>query len=432
MQQHPEILKHLPHSDILTQCMHCGLCLSACPTYDITKMERSSPRGRIRLIKSVAEGKAEISDEFIKEMDFCLDCQACETACPAGVQYGKMVESARVLISKTGASETRAVKLKRLFLNGIIAKPRVLAVFSFVMALYRKSGLQFLIRKSGLLKLLPGNLSEIEKLSPEFEFSTHKFRVVEDPFNGEALHRTAFHSGCLMKHAYGEINVSTVNVLRNNHCRVYVPENQFCCGSLHAHNGELEKALELARKNIDSFNMGEFDVMISNSAGCGAFMKEYGHLFEGYPEYAEKARLFSSKVKDVMEFLDGIEMVRGTGASGEEVTYHDACHLCHTQKVVNQPRNVIKKIPGIRYTELEEANWCCGSAGIYNVMNYEPSMKFLRKKLDNIRKTEAGIVLTGNPGCIGQIRYGISQQEMKLKVMHPVELIEKSYKNEQK
>lgn len=423
------LLSALPSSDILTQCMHCGLCLATCPTYELTKMERSSPRGRIRLIKYVAEGRAEISEEFINEMNFCLDCQACETACPAGVKYGKMVEGARVLISESGKGDTFAERMKRFFLNKILARPSILAAFSFIMALYQKSGLRYLIRKSKVLSLFPGNLVEIEKLSPEFNFISNGFPAVVQPESRVSKHRVAFHEGCLMKHAYESINKSTVYVLAKNNCAIEIPKKQVCCGSLHAHNGEMETALNLAKQNIDSFESVSYDFLISNSAGCGAFMKEYGHLLENDPVYSERAKKFSSRIKDILEFLAEIPIEKGMQAPDEAITYHDACHLCHTQKITVQPRQVLGEIPGVQFTELEESTWCCGSAGIYNILNYDSSMKFLERKMVHIRNTGAKTVLTGNPGCIGQINYGISQQNADIEVLHPVEFIHKSYKN---
>lgn len=420
--------KVMLHSDILTQCMHCGLCLAVCPTYDLTKLERSSPRGRIRLIKELSEGRSEISETFIKEMNFCLDCQACETACPAGVKYGQMVEAARDYITESEADKGIKQAIKSFFLNRILAVAPALSVFSFFMAFYRKSGLQWLVRKTSILKLLPGNLDQVESLSPEFDFFPAKYSEIERA-KGEPRHQAmAFHTGCLMKHAFGKINDETVDLLQSNGYDVLIPGAQVCCGSLHAHNGEGKKALELAKRNIDAFSGKEYQYLISNSAGCGAFMKEYGHLLENDPDYREKARVFSRKVKDVTELLAEIDFEKHCTPLSADVTYHDACHLCHTQKITQQPRKVIKRIPGVNYRELEDSTWCCGSAGIYNVMEYDSAMKFLDKKLKNINATSAKIVVTGNPGCIGQIKAGIQREGGDTEVLHPVELIMRSYK----
>lgn len=418
----------MPHSDILTQCMHCGLCLPVCPTYDITKLERSSPRGRIRLIKELSEGRSEISDTFIQEMNFCLDCQACETACPAGVKYGQMVEAARDYITESGSEKGLKVVIKRFFLNKILAVGPVLSIFSFLMALYRFSGLQWFVRRTSVLKLLPGNISQVESLTPEFTFFAPKYQETEKATGKTKNESMAFHTGCLMKHAFGKINDDTVELLKVNGYDVVIPGDQVCCGSLHAHNGEGKAAIDLAKRNIDRFDGKEYKYLISNSAGCGAFMKEYGHLLKNDPDYSEKAQKFSQKVKDITELLAEIDFEDHCNPVSADVTYHDACHLCHTQKITRQPRQVLSRIPGINLRELEDSTWCCGSAGIYNVMEYDSARKFLEKKMENIKSTHAQIVVTGNPGCIGQIKGGIQQSGEKIEVLHPVELIIRSYK----
>lgn len=425
-----ELLKILPHDDILQQCIHCGMCLSTCPTYDLTKLERSSPRGRIRMIRSVARGEMELSQLFAEEMNFCLDCQACETACPAGVKYGRMVEAARVLLDESGYSSKTSLTIKRFALRKIVASRFALKFVSRLLWIYQKTGLQKIIRATGLLKLFSKNLSEIEKLSPPIanHFSDSVIKEVELP-NGEIKYNTAFHYGCLMNTMFADINIDTIDVLRQIGCKIITPKDQVCCGSLMAHNGDIDFALKLARKNIDAFVKHDYDFLISNSAGCGAFMKDYAHLLEDDPLYAEKAKVFSSKVKDVTEFLfDELPSIKSklkTNTELEPITYHDACHLAHAQKVAAQPREVIKSIPGIKYTELEEASWCCGSAGIYNIVRYDDAIIQLQRKMKNIRNTGAKIVLTGNPGCMGQIKYGAEKFDVDVEVLHPVSLIKK-------
>jgi glycolate oxidase iron-sulfur subunit len=425
-----ELLKILPNDDILQQCIHCGMCLSTCPTYDLTKLERSSPRGRIRMIRSVARGEMELSQLFAEEMNFCLDCQACETACPAGVKYGRMVEAARVLVDESGYTSKTSLTLKRFALRKIVASRFALKFVSRLLWIYQKSGLQKIIRATGLLKLFSKNLSEIEKLSPPIanHFSDSLIKEVELP-NGEVKYKTAFHFGCLMNTMFADINIDTIDVLKRIGCKIITPKDQVCCGSLLAHNGDMDFALKLARKNIDAFTKHNYDFLISNSAGCGAFMKDYAHLLEEDPLYAEKAKVFSSKVKDVTEFLfvelPSLKSMLKTNTELEPITYHDACHLAHAQKVASQPREVIKAIPGIKYTELEEASWCCGSAGIYNIVRYDDAITQLQRKMKNIRNTGAKIVLTGNPGCMGQIKYGAEKFDVDVEVLHPVSLIKK-------
>ena len=423
-----ELLKILPNDDILQQCMHCGLCLATCPTYDLTKMERSSPRGRIFMIKSVARGEMELSETFADEMNFCLDCQACETACPAGVKYGRMVETARVVVDEAGFGSIIGIPLKRFALRKIVASRKGLKFVSIMLRTYQKIGLQKLVRATGVLKIFSKNLAEIETLAPVIatKFSDTQINEIEMP-NEEVKYKTAFHFGCLMNTMFADINMDTIDVLKESGCKIITPKDQVCCGSLSGHNGDMDFALMLARKNIDAFDKHDYDYLISNSAGCGAFMKDYAHLLEDDPAYAEKAKRFSSKVKDVMEFFSEQKpkLKFNLEREPELTTYHDACHLIHAQKISTQPREVIKSLPGIKYTELEEASWCCGSAGIYNVARYEDSLKQLERKMKNIKNTEAKIVLTGNPGCMGQIKHGTKKFNVDVEVLHPVTLIKR-------
>ena len=433
--EYKELLKILPHDDILQQCIHCGMCLATCPTYDITKLERSSPRGRIKMIKSVARGEMEMSRIFADEMNFCLDCQACETACPAGVKYGRMVETARVVIDNTKYVSKAGVTIKRFALRKIVASRDGLKFVSRLLWFYQKTGLQKLVRLSRILKFFSKNLSEIETLSPVIadKFSDTQIKEIELP-NGEVKYKTAFHFGCLMNTMFADINIDTIDVLKECGCKIITPHDQVCCGSLMGHNGDMEFALKLARKNIDAFDKHDYEYLISNSAGCGAFMKDYAHLLEDEPAYAEKAKRFSSKVKDVMEFFSEQkpELIFNLELEPELTTYHDACHLIHAQKISTQPREVIKSLPGVEYKELEEASWCCGSAGIYNVVRYDDAIKQLERKMGNIKNTNAKIVLTGNPGCMGQIKHGTKKFNVDVEVLHPVTLIKRLLKSHQK
>jgi glycolate oxidase iron-sulfur subunit len=428
--EYKELLKILPHDDILQQCIHCGMCLATCPTYDITKLERSSPRGRIKMIKSVARGEMEMSRIFADEMNFCLDCQACETACPAGVKYGRMVETARVVIDNTKYVSKFGVAIKRFALRKIVASRNGLKFISRLLWLYQKIGLQKLVRETGMLKVFSKNLAEIETLSPTIaeKFSDTEIKEIEMP-NGEVKFKTAFHFGCLMNTMFADINIDTIDVLKECGCKIITPQDQVCCGSLMGHNGDMEFALKLARKNIDAFEKHDYDYLISNSAGCGAFMKDYAHLLEDDPAYSEKAKRFSSKVKDVMEFFSEqkpeLKFNLELELEPELATYHDACHLIHAQKISTQPREVIKSLPGVNYTELEEASWCCGSAGIYNVVRYDDAIKQLERKMNNIKNTKAKILLTGNPGCMGQIKHGTKKFNVDVEVLHPVTLIKR-------
>jgi glycolate oxidase iron-sulfur subunit len=414
----------LPPDEVLSQCIHCGMCLAVCPTYDLTKLERSSPRGRIKMITSVARGEIHISKIFSEEMNFCLDCQACETACPAGVKYGKLVESARVLIDEKFISSSFRIRIKRFLLRNIIADKTNLKLFAKILRFYQKSFLKSLLEKSGLLKIFSKSLPEISKLTPKISdfFSDVIIPEISKP-DGEIKYKAAFHFGCIMNVAFADINKDTIDVLRKYSCEVFTPKNQVCCGSLQAHNGDIEFAKLLARKNIDAFSNGDYDYLISNSAGCGAFLKEYNYLLKDDPDYSEKARDFSKKVRDVSEFLFDKEPKPGFKDINIRVTYHDACHLAHSQKVVSEPRELLKSINGLEIVEMEGSSTCCGSAGIYNLVRYADSVHFLRSKIDNIKSTNSAFVVTGNPGCILQIKYGVEKFNCNIQVIHPVSLV---------
>lgn len=426
--QSDNLLKTLPGDDILSQCIHCGFCLSSCPTYELTKLETSSPRGRIKLIKSVAYGDLPVTEAFADEMNFCLDCQACETACPAGVKYGEMVEAARSLVDKEkkyGSFIERFIK--KTALKYIISSRRNLKIVAHLLRIYQKTGLKKLLHKIKFFKLLPGNISEIDLMAPEIsaKFSDELIDEITKP-QQETLYKTAFHFGCIMNVMFADINLDTIEVLKAAGCEIFTPENQVCCGSLQAHHGEPETAKKLAKKNIYIFLQKNYQYLISNSAGCGAFMKEYVNLFKDDPEYSVKAKIFSEKVLDFSEFFVKIVHSLKFKNADKNITYHDACHLVHTQKVFNQPREMLLKIPGINFNNLEESTWCCGSAGLYNVIRYKDSIEMLKRKMKNIGDTNSEIVISGNPGCISQINYGAKKFNMNIKSIHPATLIRQS------
>lgn len=424
------LLGVLPNDDVLQQCIHCGMCLAVCPTYEITKNERSSPRGRIKMIKSVARGEMDITPTFAEEMNFCLDCQACETACPAGVKYGSMVEAARVEVDNTSYRSGLYKFIKRFLLKTVVGSRKKLKLVSRLLRIYQRSIFRRLIHKSGFLRIISSNLEEIDKLSPTVseKFSDEIIPEITIP-KGEVKYKTAFLSGCLMNVMFAEINKDSVDVLQSCSCEVFTPKGQICCGSLQAHNGDFETAKKLAKHTIDVFENYKFDYMISNSAGCGAFMKEYGHILSDDVKYSERAKSFSSRVKDISEFLTEANLTLKMKPLVESITYHDACHLAHTQKITEQPRKILKAIPGVNYKELEEASWCCGSAGIYNIVHYKESMIILERKMENIKKTNAKVVVTGNPGCLAQLRYGAKRFGVDVEVLHPVSLVRKTLNN---
>ena len=414
----PILLSVLPNDGILSQCIHCGMCLAVCPTYELTKLERSSPRGRIKLIKSVAEGTMPLSNIFVDEMNFCLDCQACETACPAGVKYGVMVEAARAEIDNSSYGFFLAKFIKKFILKYIVAIPQNLKTASRLLYFYQQSFIPKILKKVAELRILPSKFAELDSLSPRVskKFSDSFIEEITESLVEKKMN-VAFLYGCVMNVMFAGINKDTVELLSKKGCRVLTPKEQVCCGSLHAHNGDPETAKKLAVKNLEAFDKHNYEYLVSNSAGCGAFMKEYKHLFKDDKELKYIAERFSDKVKDLSEFFSDIIPLKLEGRN-EKVTYHDACHLVHSQKVFLQPRKIINSIPGINYMELNEATWCCGSAGIYNITRFEDSMKILDRKIKNIKETGTEKVITSNPGCITQLEYGIRKNNLDIKVEH--------------
>ncbi|MBI1804382.1 MAG: (Fe-S)-binding protein [Ignavibacteriae bacterium] len=413
---------------VLHQCIHCGMCLPVCPTYNLTFQEQSSPRGRIRLIRSVQDGTMGLTDEFVEEMNFCLDCQACQTACPAGVQYGVLVEDARRQIAEAKKEPLHLRFLKYFFLRVILGSKRRTKLFGRFLKLYEASGLRDAIEQSNILTLFSEKLHAKHLLLPRAsgEFFDDEIAEVLAP-TGPKRGTVAFLSGCIMNVSFADVHRDAVEVLRTNGFEVVIPKLQVCCGSLHGHNGDVVMAKKLAQKNLDVFGTFEFDALVIDSAGCSAFLKEYGMLFADDPKYASRAVELSNKTKDITEFLVDVGMRAPTKPLKVRVTYHDACHLVHTQKISEQPRQIIRSIPGIEFVELPESTWCCGSAGMYNVTRFDDSMKFLERKMNNLASTNAEIVVTANPGCHLQLQYGIRKFGLNMEVVHPVTLLRRAY-----
>ncbi len=417
---------NVPDYNVLVNCMHCGLCLPTCPTYAITGLERSSPRGRIRLIKSVADGDLPITKTFIAEMNYCLDCQACETACPAGVKYGSLVEAARTQILEQGFETMTSSVGKRILLEWLFERQWRLRAVGRFMRFFEKI-LKTPIKKSRILKFVSAKLDAMLDLSPKISdsFSSLSLPRMTQPLK-KVQHRVAFLTGCTMDIAYADVNKDTVDLLVHHDCEVIVPSGQDCCGSLQAHYGSMEAARRMARHNIAAFEKEAYDYIVLNSAGCGAFMKEYGHVLADDPEYAERAKSLSAKVMDITEFLwkvglkaaqDG-KAISATPFAGKRVTYHDACHLVHTQHITKEPRELIRSFTDYEYVELPESTWCCGSAGIYNLVQFDSSMEILERKIENIRNIQPDIIVTANPGCMVQIQYGLQKHGVHAEVLH--------------
>lgn len=423
------LLQSLDYS-VLQQCMHCGMCLPTCPTYVETKRERNSPRGRISLMRSVADGELKVSREFADEMYYCLGCLACQTACPAGVNYAELFETARAEVERSGVTQAPERDFWRwLTLTMLFMHPRLLRLMGWGLRLWQKTGLDRLLRRVRFFGLLPKHLRDLEPQTPKIspQFSDSLIAPVEGPA-GKAKYRVGLMTGCIQDLAFSDINRDTADVLIANDCEVVTPRAQSCCGSLHAHNGAVELARELARRQIDSFDLDGLDAIITNAGGCGSHLKQYGHLLHDDPQYASQARQWDRKVKDIHEWLAqiGIRQPRA-GVNLSEVTYHESCHLCHGQKVTSPPRQVLQAIPGLALKELPESNWCCGSAGIYNITQPEQSAKLLKRKVANIQSTGVTTVATSNPGCHLQLANGLKGQ---CQVTQPVSLLAQAYRSE--
>jgi len=412
---------------LIRQCVHCGLCLSSCPTYKLLGSELDSPRGRVYQMRALQEGKIKVDDpSFRLHIDRCLNCRACETACPSGVQYGQLLEATRAAIPSRSRTETA---IRSVVLNRIFTTPWMLDAAGIGMRFYQKSGLQAVARASGLLNRLPLNLGKLEALLPPMQGGVARATLPEIiPARGSQRCRVALITGCVQDQFFSLTNSATARVLAINGCEVIVPRGQVCCGALHTHGGERETARALARRNIALFETTSADFYIINATGCGSTLKEYHHLLADDREWADRAHRFTSKVRDVSEFLASIELNRNFGEIRGRVTYQDACHLIHGQKISEQPRALIQMIPGLELVEMPESDTCCGSAGIYNVTQYDLSMQLLERKVDNLAATKANLVVAGNPGCIIQIAHGVRQRGLPIEVIHPVDLLDRAYR----
>ena len=424
-------LQQLDYS-VLQQCMHCGMCLPTCPTFDATKRERHGPRGRIALMRAVADGELQAGAGFAEEMSYCLGCLACQTACPAGVDYAGLFEAARAHVEQSGLPQKPSRILWRaLTLRFLFMRPWALRLVARFLRIHQRTGLDRLVRRLGLTRLLPPDLRRLEPQAPRISacFSDECISEEEAP-GGAARYRVALLTGCIQDIAFSDINRDTADVLLANGCHVHTPPAQGCCGSLHGHNGEPALAAERARRMIDQMPPGGYDAIITNAGGCGAHLRHYSRVLAGDPEYAERAAEWDRKVRDIHEWLVEIG-IRKPAAGGEMVvTYHESCHLAHGQKVVRQPREVLKSIPGLKLVELPESNWCCGSAGVYSITQPEQSEALLRRKVAHIAGTGARWLATSNPGCHLQVANGLRAAGVAVEVVQPVTLLARAYRAE--
>jgi len=451
--------KDKPSSDIINTCVHCGLCLSSCPTYRETGLEMASPRGRIYLMKAVDEGRIGLDSEvFQEQMSLCLNCRACEAVCPSGVQYGSILEASRAQIEQAKAAgllrpeadappppannlpETPPTAtpgltprplwqraLRGVVFGALFKQMGLFRLFSGSMKLYQKSGAQWVARRSGILKLL--GLAETETMLPPISqrFAVPRGQIY--PAIGERRASVALLTGCIMSTAFAEVHEATIRVLQRNGCEVILPPEQGCCGALHTHGGDLDGGRELARRNIAAFEGLGVDAVIVNAAGCGSTMKEYGHLLHDDAGWRERGEAFAHKVKDVHEFLAGLGLRReGLGQLDVSVTYQEPCHLAHAQRISLQPRALMEAIPGLALKEMHESALCCGSAGIYNVTQPEMALALGARKVDNALATGAQVIATGNPGCALQLAGELRRRGEDVQVRYIVELLDESYR----
>ncbi|RPI50623.1 MAG: 4Fe-4S dicluster domain-containing protein [Acidobacteria bacterium] len=416
--------------DLLDDCVHCGFCLPTCPTYLLWGQETDSPRGRIHLMKLRRDGREENNEGFIRHIDTCLGCMACVTACPSGVQYDSLLEAARPQVEREARRSFGDRAFRRLIF-AMFPYPARLRALSWPLGLYQKLGVQKLVHKSGLLGVLPQRLQSMERLLPPIAFGGNGLpsRV---PAQGPQRKRVGLLLGCVQRVFFGNVNEATARVLAAEGCEVVIPETQQCCGALAEHAGEEKDAMEAARRLIDAFDASGVDTIVINAAGCGSAMKRYGHLLRNDPAYADRAKAFAARCKDISEVLADLEPRAPRGAVPLKAAYHDACHLQHAQGVRAQPRRLLQTIPGVTVREIGESEICCGSAGIYNLLEPEAATELRDRKVQNILKTDAEAIISSNPGCLLQIATGLEAAGRPMRIMHLVEVLDQSIREGQR
>ena len=414
------IQSSIPVDDLRT-CIHCGLCTSACPTYLQLGSELDSPRGRIHLMSAVQQGRIGWTDDVVKHLDLCLECRACETACPSGVPYSKLLEAARDDIAREFKRPLRERLILKVFRDALFPYPsRLRATFLPV----RLMG--GLVRR--LSGLLPQELRRMLDLLPEKLPDEARYRLPPVvPAIGERRYRVALLTGCIGSVLFARTNWATARVLAHNGCEVVIPQEQGCCGALHLHTGASATTREFARRNLEAFDPDGVDAIIVNAAGCGSTLKEYGDVLAEEPHLAAGAAAFSAKTKDISEFLAEIGLRPMTRVVSRRVAYHDACHLAHGQGVRSQPRQILSQVPGLQLFDIRDSEICCGSAGLYNILQPDMAERLLEAKVDTVLETGAELLATGNPGCLMQIAKGLKDRGSNVRVVHPIEIVAEAY-----
>jgi glycolate oxidase iron-sulfur subunit len=410
--------------ELLLDCVHCGLCTSACPTYVETGDENESPRGRIYLMRGVTDGKLELNDRVRQHLELCLDCRACETACPSGVQYGKLIEPFRVAMDSANDESAKGDWFRRYILFGLFPYAHKLRRALIPARLAQRVGLMKLAQAAGLTRLLPVQLRRMVDMLPPPRRNEGQLPEFL-PAIGRRRATVALFTGCIGDAMFRHVNWATARVLQQNGCDVHIPRAQVCCGAIHFHGGVSEPAREFADQNLSAFPAERFDAIINNIAGCGSMLKDYGHHWHDEQQAARTT--WSAKVRDVNEFLDQLGLVPPEGEIRAVATYHDACHLLHAQKIHDAPRRLLAQVPGLVVRDLPESDLCCGAAGTYNLTQPEMSARLSRRKMDNIKTTGARVAITSNAGCALQIAREAREQREQLAVVHPMEILDWSY-----
>ena len=413
-----------PPAEIYNKCVHCGFCLTTCPTYALWGEEMDSPRGRIYLMKMGAEGKARLTDTYVQHFDKCLGCMACVTACPSGIKYDRLIEATRAQLERQYRRSPGEL-IHRQWIFNLFPYPDRLRAALWPAWLYQASGLRTLVRGSGVLKLLPRKLRAMEALLPAITMRELRANMPERiPAQGAVRKRVGLLTGCVQRVLFSGVNAATARVLAAEGCEVIVPREQGCCGALAVHAGQEEQALGFARKLIDVFERAGVDTIVINAAGCGSTMKEYGYLLRHDPQYAERAKAFAAKCKDISEVLAGLEPRAVRHPLPLRIAYHDSCHLQHAQGVRTQPRQVLKTIPKLELLEVPDAALCCGSAGIYNLVQPDTAAQLGDMKVKNCLSTSPDLVVSANPGCLVQIASGLKRAGKPIPVLHMIELMD--------
>ncbi|WP_054951288.1 (Fe-S)-binding protein [Numidum massiliense] len=423
--------------DELMNCTRCGFCLPSCPTYIETgRDEAHSPRGRIALMKALVDGQIEPSDEVKRSIDMCLGCRACEIVCPSGVNFGHLLEQARDAIYQSNKKSLPEKAVRNLVFDKLFPHQERMVGVTSLLGLYQRSGLQRVARSTGIMKLFPENLRTMEKVLPPVP---KKKEIKQRPRHlmplAKQKKKVAFFTGCLMDTMFLPTNEATTKLLQVAGCEIVVPETQGCCGALHGHSGERERAREMAKRNIAAFEEAGVDYIITNAGGCGAFLVDYGHLLKDDPDWNERAEAFSNKIKDITSVLVELDFHKLPLSLDEQiVTYQDSCHLRNVQKTFKEPRQLLQAIDGVTYVEMHDADRCCGSAGIYNIIEAEMSMQILDYKMAQAKKTEAKTIVTANPGCLLQMKLGIEREGLsdRMEAVHIVDLLLRAYEHANK